>query len=896
MNFAGIAAYGAYFVVLGTAVFAITFQRIGQGTHRAIDALCITVTLLQLCMLVVYAMSWVLGGAPLNAPGVAAGLSIALLFAAVLVARPEFQRWIHGVRKARDEGLWQAVVRHRQGLFVAGAVGLSLLPFIVRVVGQPWPGDLGGNTQLTNQLSLGNIPPDVLPFKGGLSRPYPFLSFVPAALAAHLIGIGGGLAVLGQYIIIGLTMTLCGWALMMRLTDRWWVAFAAVALTHFFAGFDATSDYNQVIWGWGAQVLMPDFMQRMNGMLLLILGLYFVVRYHQDGGRRSDALWIGICLGLLLCTHPYSLLVLSCTLLVYLFLHGRRTRPLLDAVIAGATALLVGSPMLAALLRAKTAQGPVADSCQEQGGFTYSLPYDQMIIDGSIAVDVFGILIPFVIGAAVLARKARGGWMWTVLATALAMLLCYTVVREVLKNEFGVFLPLHPMQHRLSFAFNLLAGISLVICLEWALKKAAGANGRPIRHLIKGLTCCLVLVIGYVATSFIVYANTSISAAAWFYQSENESHIAHRLLANGVDDDAVVSIPDALSPVLVYQTGLDVLSVLNLPGGYTPCRYAANKVLQKGASNRQAIERASGRSFDRVFDAVLSTYEITHLVLRESEDRYAEGRADLSFLTRGSDHTGTLFNVFRVDAPRAPSDRIDFSDPAFFKAAVGDGPMCVRTAVPHRVFNMVARRIKGFHARPDAFWLLDETQRELLQIDRTTGEVVRTYPVPPEILKMAGLTWRDGGFEALGGDGTIWRLDLEDGSTTPVVKVVEPTLKSLAWDGVNYVSVNSALDRVQRVSATTGEVVETVQVLPAHHGAVAVDEGGALLVSSNLGSRLCRKPLDGDAQCYFDGSLLGIYYLSVVNGRIFSNRNGWVSLSEVAPGRTCSGRHKKDGS
>jgi len=890
MNELAIVSFFLFFVVFGVIVFAGALRFVAHGTLRHWDAWCIALLLFHLGAVAVYSVSWLLDGRVIGTGYVAAGLLIVSLAGAVYVAWPKLADGLAATCQAARLGDGPSQNALLRGAPYFGAVVILMIPAVLRVFGEPWPGDLGGNTLLINQLRLGIVPPDVVPFKEVLSRPYPFQSFVLPAVASHLFGIGGGIAYLGHMLVVTLATILTTWALFTRLTGRRWTALVASAVALFFSGFATTSDFNLSLWSWGAQVVQADYLPRVSGFVALILSLYFLVRYHQNGKRRFDVFCIGGALGVLFCTHPYPLLFAGLIFLLYFGLFARDLRTWIDGFTIGITALLVGAPAAIAILLASFGPVEAVDACTKAEGLNFPLPYDQLILTGATTLDVYGIFVVFIVVGIWGARRHESGWLWSIVAGATALAFAYTIARAMLKNEYGIFLPLHPMQHRLSFAVHLLGGISLLLLLDRVL--ALSQEGcRPIlAKAVPLVSTALVAATGYSAVAYVFHANNVMGNAWWFYQSEFDFHIADRLLDAGIDADSVISNPDSVSPLLAFQTGVNVLSFVNSPGGFTPCRYTANAILQSEPKHRERIAQAGGVPFDDVFDRVLKKYGITHLVVPEANQEYAMGRNTLSMLTEGRDYSDTVFKVFSVDQTKlAGAASINLKDTALYSAAVGMRPMCVKSAVPHRVSNMVRRQIGGFHATAEAFWLLDNYKRELLRVDRYDGAVLRTFPISEKIERGIGLAQRAGSLELLDKDGAVWRLDLEQGTATRIVVFADPTVRSLAWDGSFYVTVNTALDRVQRISPESGAVVETQQVYQTHHGAVVITANGDLLVSNNLGGRLCRVKLDGEKSCYFNGSGFGVFYLAAAEGRIFANMNGWYSVSELTLDRHCDG-------
>ena len=136
-----------------------------------------------------------------------------------------------------------------------------------------------------------------------------------------------------------------------------------------------------------------------------------------------------------------------------------------------------------------------------------------------------------------------------------------------------------------------------------------------------------------------------------------------------------------------------------------------------------------------------------------------------------------------------------------------------------KMLDTASDRGSGITDTGAALWLASTYSREILKVDRETGETQASYPTPGAARTGAhGLEWRDGKlWLATPPSATIYQVDVEAGfSVIHSIPAPGDRPHGLAWEGDDLWCVETNHRALYRLDPRTGEPLAKIDIPEPH--------------------------------------------------------------------------------
>ncbi len=141
-----------------------------------------------------------------------------------------------------------------------------------------------------------------------------------------------------------------------------------------------------------------------------------------------------------------------------------------------------------------------------------------------------------------------------------------------------------------------------------------------------------------------------------------------------------------------------------------------------------------------------------------------------------------------------------------------------------KTLETTADKGSGVTDTGEALWVSSTYSREILKLDRVTGETLASFPTPGASETGAhGLEWHNGKlWIAVPPSATIYQVDVDDGFTV-LHSIPAPGNRphGLAWDGDDLLCVETNLRAIYCLNPQTGEQLAKIELPepnPEPHG------------------------------------------------------------------------------
>jgi len=457
---------------------------------------------------------------------------------------------------------------------------------------------------------------------------------------------------------------------------------------------------------------------------------------------------------------------------------------------------------------------------------------------------VVGILALF---SALFIKRAKYRKFYEVLIATVLTVLIITYAKGILSAFFDVALPYHPTQQKFGkvifLAFVLLSCFSLS-----AFAKTIWKYRSKTRVILTGLMAVFLLAYLIVGFSTILNFLKNPWFEGWNMSRSNEmfredNNIVNRIREFATSKD-VIAVPEELERTFSYLTGLNVL-YLPHHRTYRCSREFAKDVLFASKELREKIEHVSALNFERIFDKILRSYNITYFIVSKEKERQYDRFDCMSYCGMGVWKDGKAFSIFRVnkalikkDLNQAEDQKLDlfFKSRENYRLVLGYYPLNAKRHLSPGLFQSRDLKPAGLTWGDKVLWLADSEKRRIYKIDPNNGKILGSLINPA--LRPGGIAW-DG--EALwsvdGKKRTIYRLNPKSGQIMRSIAIKAARIGGLSWGDGHLWNVDYKRKIVYKISPVDGEVVSIVRCPYKMRGVSW--KNGSLWIFDWSGSKIC---------------------------------------------------------